>query len=293
MPTTTAAAVVRGLTKRYGTRNAVDGVSFEIAIGECFALLGPNGAGKTTTLEIMQGIRTPTSGEVRVLGEDPRVAGRRWRSRIGVVAQNVARGLDLSVGEMVRHFAYYHARPTPTAQLLAAVDLTGSVDVRVPNLSGGQRRRLEVALAIQGQPDMLFLDEPTTGLDPVARRGFWTLIDDLRRAGTTVLLTTHYLNEAERLADRVGVIASGRLVAVAPPAELGTGLDLPSRVSYRADGRMESVSTTDPVPLLRKLLATHADLSDLDIRRPGLEDVYLTLIGADAASETAEVLDER
>jgi ABC-2 type transport system ATP-binding protein len=291
VPTTmSAAASVRGLSKRYGQRTVVDDVSFEIARGECFALLGPNGAGKTTTLEMMQGIRARSAGDIEVLGEDPRSAGRQWRCRIGVVAQSIAEGLDLTVGEMIAHFARYHACPRPDADLLATVDLGGSADVRVPKLSGGQRRRLEVALAVQGRPELLFLDEPTTGLDPVARRGFWMLVDSLCAAGTTVLLTTHYLDEAERLADRVGVIAAGRLVAVAPPAQLGAELRLATRIRYRVEGRPGQVSTTEPVTVLRALLAMHEDIADLDVRRPSLEDVYLTLIGADL--DAGRVADE-
>ena len=283
MTTGTGPAVsVEGLVKTYDERRVVDGISFEVAPGECFALLGPNGAGKTTTLEILQGFRSRDAGDVRVLGVDPATGHRDWRVRVGVVAQSTPRGLELTAGEMLDHFARYHADPRPTAELLDAVELTGSAGVRVPRLSGGQRRRLEVALGIQGRPELLFLDEPTTGLDPEARRGFWTLVEQLRADGTTVLLTTHYLDEADRLADRVGVIADGSLVRLATPDRLGDGMDLPTVVSCRVDGEPVRFAVADPVPALRELLADHpgACLTHLDVRRPGLEEVYLALTGA-------------
>src|SRR3954453_12445783 len=221
---TTPAVSVRGLRKSYGGRAVLDGLDLEVRAGECFALLGPNGAGKTTTIEILEGVRRRDAGEVLVLGEDPAGAGREWRARIGVVSQGEGAGQALSVRETLDHFAAYTSTPRATGELLAAVGLQEQADVRVGRLSGGQRRRLAVALGVQGRPELVFLDEPTTGMDPVARRQFWQLLRELRADGTTVLLTTHSLDEAAELADRVGVLTDGRLVEVAPPAELGADL---------------------------------------------------------------------
>jgi ABC-2 type transport system ATP-binding protein len=272
----------RGLHKRFGETVAVRALDLEVRRGECFALLGPNGAGKTTTIEILEGVRRRNAGEVRVLGEDPAVAGRRWRDRIGVVSQGEGAGQALSVRETLDHFAGYHAQARSTADLLAAVGLEESAGVRVERLSGGQRRRLAVALGVQGRPELLFLDEPTTGMDPVARRQFWELIRGLRAYGTTVLLTTHYLDEAAELADRVGVVAGGRLVEVAPPDELGAELRRRSTVSWIEGGARRQVRTEAPAAVLRDLLAAmpHAEIPGLSVTRPGLEDVYLQLVGA-------------
>ena len=274
------AVTVRGLVKRYGGRAVLDGLDLEVRRGECFALLGPNGAGKTTTIEILEGVRRRDAGEVRVLGEDPATAGRRWRDRIGVVSQGEGAGQALSVRETLDHFAGYHAWSRLTAELIAAVGLEESSGVRVERLSGGQRRRLAVALGVQGRPELLFLDEPTTGMDPVARRRFWGLIRELRTDGTTVLLTTHYLDEAAELADRVGVVAGGRLVEVAPPDELGAALRSHSTVSWLEAGVRRQVRTEAPAALLRDLLAAHREVPGLTVTRPGLEDVYLQLVGA-------------
>ena len=274
------AVSVRGLVKRYGGRAVLDGLDLDVRRGECFALLGPNGAGKTTTIEILEGVRRRDAGEIRVLGEDPAVAGRRWRDRVGVVSQGEGAGQALSVRETLDHFAGYHAISRPTADLLTVVGLEESAGVRVERLSGGQRRRLAVALGVQGNPDVLFLDEPTTGMDPVARRQFWGLIRGLRADGTTVLLTTHYLDEAAELADRVGVVAGGRLVDVAPPDELGAGLRRQSAVSWIEAGVRREVRTEAPSVVLRDLLAVHREVPGLSVTRPGLEDVYLQLVGA-------------
>jgi ABC-2 type transport system ATP-binding protein len=271
---------VRALGKRYGARTVLDGLDLEVRRGECFALLGPNGAGKTTTIEILEGVRRRDTGEVRVLGEDPALAGRRWRDRIGVVSQGEGAGQALSVRETLDHFAGYHAQARPTGELLAAVGLEESAGVRVERLSGGQRRRLAVALGVQGRPELLFLDEPTTGMDPVARRQFWGLIRDLRADGTTILLTTHYLDEAAELADRVGVVAGGRLVEVAPPDELGAELRRVSTVSWLEAGARRQVRTEAPSAVLRDLLAVRGEIPGLSVTRPGLEDVYLQLVGA-------------
>ncbi len=272
---------VRGLVKHHGSRTVIDGVDLEVRRGECFALLGPNGAGKTTTVEILAGLRRRDAGEVVVLGEDPATAGRRWRDRVGVVGQTTGAGDALTVRETIAHYAHYHALAVEDLELLDAVGLTGMVRTRVARLSGGQRRRLEVALGVQGRPELLFLDEPTTGLDPVARRQVWTLLEGLRDAGTTVLLTTHYLEEAAHLADRVGVIVDGQLLQVAAPDALGAGLRREATVRWTERGATREVSTPTPAALLRGLLAAAPadEIPDLTVTRPGLEDVYLRLIG--------------
>jgi ABC-2 type transport system ATP-binding protein len=271
---------VRGLVKRYGGRAVLEGLDLDVQRGEVFALLGPNGAGKTTTIEILEGVRTRDDGEVRVLGEDPARAGREWRARIGVVSQSEGRAPELSVREVLDHFAGYHATPRPTDELIAAVGLGEKARTRVGRLSGGQRRRLAVALGVQGRPELVFLDEPTTGMDPVARRQFWELIRGLRADGTTVLLTTHYLDEAAELADRVGVVAGGRLVEVAAPGELGADLRRLVTVRWTEDGAPREVRTEAPGAVLRDLLAVPGDVPGLTVTRPGLEDVYLHLVGA-------------
>jgi ABC-2 type transport system ATP-binding protein len=275
------AVTVRGLVKRYAGRAVVDGLDLEVRRGECFALLGPNGAGKTTTIELLEGVRRRDAGEVRVLGEDPATAGRAWRARIGVVSQGEGAGQALSVREALDHFAAYHSCPRSTDELLAAVGLEDEAGTRVGRLSGGQRRRLAVALGVQGDPELVFLDEPTTGMDPVARRQFWELVRGLRAGGTTVLLTTHYLDEAAELADRVGVVADGRLVEVAPPAELGAALRRQATVRWTEAGAPRVVRTEAPAAVLRDLLATTPhEVPGLTVTRPGLEDVYLSLVGA-------------
>jgi len=279
--TTGPAISVHGLTKRYGGRAVLDGLDLEVERGECFALLGPNGAGKTTTIEVLEGVRRRDGGDVLVLGQDPATAGRSWRALIGVVSQGEGAAQALTVREALDHFAAYHADPRPTAELLAAVGLEEKAGARVGRLSGGQRRRLAVALGVQGRPDLVFLDEPTTGMDPVARRQFWGLVRDLRAGGTTVLLTTHYLDEAAELADRVGVITGGRLAEVAPPAELGADLRRLATVSWLEGGSRREVRTESPAAVLRDLLATSPrEVPGLTVTRPGLEDVYLQLVGA-------------
>src|SRR5215218_1383409 len=264
------AVTVRGLEKRYGGRAVLDGLDLEVRRGECFALLGPNGAGKTTTIELLEGVRRRDAGEVRVLGEDPAGAGRGWRDRIGVVSQGEGAGQALSVRETLDHFAGYHGHSRATGELLAAVGLEESAAVRVERLSGGQRRRLAVALGVQGRPELLFLDEPTTGMDPVARRQFWELIRGLRADGTTILLTTHYLDEAAELADRVGVVAGGRLVEVAPPEELGAELRRTATIRWTEDGAVRQVRTEAPGAVLRDLLAAgvSGDVPGLTVTRP-------------------------
>jgi ABC-2 type transport system ATP-binding protein len=287
----TPAVRVRGLVKRYDGTAVVDDLDLDVRRGECFALLGPNGAGKTTTIEILEGVRRRDAGEVSVLDADPATGRRDWRARLGVVSQGEPAGQALSVREALDHFARYHARPRPTGELLAATGLEAKAGTRVSALSGGQRRRLAVALGVQGRPELVFLDEPTTGMDPVARRQFWALVRGLRADGTTVLLTTHYLDEAAELADRVGVIAEGRLVDVAPPAELGADLRRRATVSWLEAGARREVVTERPADVLRDLLATttRGEVPGLTVTRPDLEDVYLQLVGAVPATPEGEL----
>jgi ABC-2 type transport system ATP-binding protein len=272
---------VRGLRKSYRNRCAVDGLDLTIDDGEVFALLGPNGAGKTTTVEILEGHRRRDGGEVRVLGEDPGRAGRRWRSRLGIVPQSAGDAADLTVAETVRHFAGYYPAPRDPAHTLDVVGLADRAGARVRTLSGGERRRLDVALGIIGDPDLLFLDEPTTGFDPEARRRFWTLIQRLADEGTTILLTTHYLDEAEALADRLAVLVDGRIAAQGSPETLGGRATDPATVTWTdVDGAHEA-RTGDPAGLVAHLaVAADRAVRDLCVHRPSLEDIYLRLIGA-------------
>ena len=274
--------VVRGLRKSYGERTAVDGIDLDVAHGEVFALLGPNGAGKTTTVEILEGYRARDAGEVSVLGHDPAAPTPGWRARVGIVLQSVADLSELTVRETVRHFAGYYPRPRDPDEVIETVGLTGSAGQRTRLLSGGQRRRLDVALGILGRPELLFLDEPTTGFDPAARRLFWALVEDLAREGTTILLTTHYLDEAERLADRVGVIADGRILEVARPSELGARREADATVAWTdGDGTPRCVVTSEPTRTVRELAASFdgGEVPDLVVSRPTLEDTYLDMVG--------------
>jgi len=275
------AVLVRGLRKSYGGRPAVADLDLDIPRGEVFALLGPNGAGKTTTVEILEGYRHRDAGEVRVLGVDPGTANARWRSRIGIVLQGTGEFDELTVAEVVTHFAGFYPHPQDPAAVIDRVGLAAKSQARTHTLSGGQKRRLDVALGIVGRPELLFLDEPTTGFDPEARREFWGLIRDLAATGTTILLTTHYLDEAEALADRVGVIAGGRLVEVARPDRLGKRQDAPATVSWRADdGRVERAQSVTPTALVAELAARFGgEVPGLTVTRPTLEDVYLSMIG--------------
>ncbi|GAA3451238.1 ABC transporter ATP-binding protein [Dactylosporangium matsuzakiense] len=266
---------VRGLRKRYGAHTAVDGIDLAVEPGEVFALLGPNGAGKTTTVEILEGHRRRDGGEVRVLGEDPGGAGRRWRARIGVVLQTANDAAELTVSESVRHYAGYYPDRRDPEELIAAVGLAGKAGARVRTLSGGQRRRLDVALGIVGRPELVFLDEPTTGFDPEARRQFWDLIRALAADGTTILLTTHYLDEAEALAGRLAVLAGGRIVAEGTPHTVGGRDRAPAAVSWRDAEGFHEVHTDEPDAVVARL----SGFSDLRVTRPSLEDVYLALIG--------------
>ena len=278
---------VRGLKKSYGTTQAVAGIDLTIAAGEIFALLGPNGAGKTTTVEILEGFRTRDSGEISVLNTDPAVrgeAGRIWRNRIGIVLQSTSDAGDLSVQDTVAHFAKYYANPRNVDEVIAAVGLTDKSSDLIRTLSGGQRRRLDVALGIIGSPELLFLDEPTTGFDPEARRAFWALIKTLRDSGTTIVLTTHYLDEAEALADRVAVINHGLIVEVSTPALLGGRATSLATVSWLSENGPRSERTDNPTALIRKLTESYqGEIPELTVRRASLEDIYLEMIGgADA-----------
>lgn len=270
---------VRELRKSYHSVNAVDGVDLDIEAGEVFALLGPNGAGKTTTVEILEGFRQRDSGHVAVLGGDPGHADAAWRSRIGIVLQNGGGHDELTVAELVRHFAGYYPDARDPAEVIAAVGLGEKEHTRARQLSGGQRRRLDVALGVLGRPELLFLDEPTTGFDPEARREFWTLIESLAAEGTTIVLTTHYLEEAERLADRVGVIAGGRLVAVDTPDRLGGRGDQEAHVRWMDGDRPRSLGTPEPTALVRQLAERFdGEVPGLQVVRPTLEDSYVRLI---------------
>jgi len=282
---TQSAIVVTDLRKSYGDLKAVDGVTFEIAVGECFALLGPNGAGKTTITEILEGYRGREAGVVEVLGADPAGAGRAWRAQIGVVLQ-AARDLgDLTVREAVDHFAAYYPHPRDPSEVIAAVGLTEKADSRNSKLSGGQRRRLDVALGIIGRPRVLFLDEPTTGFDPEARRDFWKLIEGLKAEGTTILLTTHYLEEAEHLADRVAVVSRGRIVACDVPALLGGRQAGQTRVSWLEAGETRAEWTVEPTRLVTSLASRFdGEIPGLTVDRARLEDTYLSLLDDDRAA---------
>jgi ABC-2 type transport system ATP-binding protein len=297
---------VRGLRKAYGGHVAVEGLDLDVDAGEIFALLGPNGAGKTTTVEILEGYRARTSGEVTVLGVDPARADASWRARVGIVLQEGGRFDELTVGEVVTHFAGFYPRPRPVEEVLGLVGLVDEYDVRTGRLSGGQRRRLDVALGLVGDPELVFLDEPTTGFDPASRRAAWRVVRDLQALGKTVLLTTHYLDEAEHLADRVGIMARGRLVELGPPATLGGRATAEATVRFRADGPLAgaalpglaaldvqraggtvSVRTTTPTAVVGALSAWARaagvdELPELCVLRPTLEDVYLRLVDDEA-----------
>jgi ABC-2 type transport system ATP-binding protein len=297
-----AAIRVQGLRKRYGDVEAVAGISFEVAEGECFALLGPNGAGKTTTVEVLEGYRSRSGGEVEVLGFDPELGQRELRERVGIVLQSAGIERQVTVAEVVALFAGYYPHPRDPGEVIELVGLGAKRDAWTRTLSGGQQRRLDLALGIVGDPDVIFLDEPTTGFDPSARRRAWELVDSLRALGKTILLTTHYMDEAQNLADQVAIMAAGRIVAQGSPGSLGgrdvaeaeisfrlprdTGLDdLPALGPERPrleDGRV-TLRTAAPTGALHALtgwaLARGTELEGLAVTRPSLEDVYLRLTG--------------
>jgi ABC-2 type transport system ATP-binding protein len=274
---------VAGLRKSYGSNTAVDGLDLEIEQGEIFALLGPNGAGKTTTVEILEGFRDRDSGDVRVLGFDPSTkgsAGQQWRDRIGIVLQSTNDAGDLTVLESVSHFATYYENPKDPREVIELVGLTEKSDALGRTLSGGQRRRLDVALGIIGNPELLFLDEPTTGFDPEARRAFWQLIRKLRDEGATILLTTHYLDEAEALADRVAVINRGRIIEVSTPDQLGGRATSLATVSWRDGVELREEKSANPTALVSQLSQQFGgEVPELNVRRASLEDIYLEMIG--------------
>ena len=279
---------VRGLRKSYGTLAAVQGVDFEIEQGEVFGLLGPNGAGKTTTVEILEGYRTRDAGEVTVLGHDPQKPGREFRQRIGVVLQQSELWPNLTVRETHKIFAGYYEQPRDVDEVIELVGLGEKRDARVKTLSGGQKRRLDLGVALVGDPDLVFLDEPTTGFDPAARRAAWEMIRSLRSLGKTVLLTTHYLDEAEQLADRVAVMRDGVIVKIGRPRELTTaGLEV--EIRYRRDSEEIVIRTSEPTRVLHELtseaLARGEELERLEVRRPTLEEVYLSLLDGEAEAE--------
>ena len=274
------AVTVSELRKSYGEVEAVRGISFEIVSGEIFGLLGPNGAGKTTTVEILEGYRKRDAGSITVLGADPARAGDSWREQIGVVLQSSAMYQTLSVAESLALFAGYYERPRDVDEVVQLIGLEEKRDAHVRTLSGGQRRRLDLGLALVGDPDLLFLDEPTTGFDPQARRRAWESISSLRALGKTILLTTHYLDEAERLCDRVAVLRDGRIAAMGRPGEL-TGALPPTEIRYRQNGREVVLRTDEPTRVLNELtqtaLAEGHELEALEVRRTSLEEVYLSL----------------
>jgi ABC-2 type transport system ATP-binding protein len=277
----------------YAATEAVRGIDLEVSRGEVFAFLGPNGAGKTTTVEILEGYRRRTEGEVTVLGEDPQRAGREWRERIGIVLQSGRLDPYLTARESLDLYAGYFRKPRPTEEVIALIGLEDKADERASRLSGGQQRRLDVGMALVGDPELLFLDEPTTGFDPSARRQAWDVIAGLRDLGKTVFLTTHYMDEAQRLADRVTIIAAGQIVARGTPADLGNRAGGETTIRYRLDGQEVSVQTNQPVKALNELtgkaLADGEELEGLEVTRPSLEDVYLELTATAEVDATAEV----
>ncbi|MDJ0376770.1 ABC transporter ATP-binding protein [Cryobacterium sp. PH31-L1] len=286
MTSTPPVVQVRDLQKSYGSVEAVRGVSFSIAAGETFALLGPNGAGKSTTIEILEGYRDRTGGAVSVLGIDPRRGGLDWKARLGIVLQTSAESGNVTVTEQLRHFAGLYPNPRDVDEVIDATGLREKSKTRIGKLSGGQRRRVDVALGIIGRPELLFLDEPTTGFDPEARHQFWSLIRGLKAEGTTILLTTHYLEEAAQLGDRAGIIAGGRLIDIGSIDDLGGADARIPLVRWRDEnGRIREERTNRPARVVAELTArlNGAEPDDLEIIRPSLEDVYLALVRDDEA----------
>jgi ABC-2 type transport system ATP-binding protein len=300
----TSAISVDGLRKSYGSYEAVRGISFEVEEGECYGFLGTNGAGKTTTIEILEGYRPRNGGTVSVLGTDPAKPTRAWRERIGIVLQEVELDPNLTVDETVSQFATFYSAPRPVAETIELVGLAEKRTTRISGLSGGQKRRVDVALGLIGDPELIFLDEPTTGFDPAARREAWGMIEGLKELGKTVLLTTHYMDEAQHLADRLLIIRSGEIVAAGTAEELTRGLDHSSVISFRlpqgttadelaaiveakitTSGVLASLTSDRPQRELYRLIGwaeEHGtELGELTVQRPTLEDVFLELTGGD------------
>jgi ABC-2 type transport system ATP-binding protein len=275
---------ISGLQKRYGAFTAVKNLSLTINQGEIFAILGPNGAGKTTTVEILEGFRKADSGVISVLGVDPAIKGRpglTWRNRIGIVLQSTQDTAELTALEAITHFSSYYSNPRNPQDVIELVGLADKAHDRARSLSGGQRRRLDVALGIVGNPELLFLDEPTTGFDPEARRAFWHLIKKLRDEGTTILLTTHYLDEAEELADRVAVMNKGEIIEISTPALLGGRATSKAIITWRENGAIKSEESATPTEFVQALSSRlGGEIPELTVRRPSLEDIYLSMIGA-------------
>jgi len=281
---------VRDLRKSYGSLDAVGGISFEIQEGETFALLGPNGAGKSTTIEMLEGYRDRTSGEVSVLGVDPQRGGLRWKARLGIVLQSAAESGNITVTEQLTHFAGFYSNPRSVGEVIEAVGLQEKAKTRISKLSGGQRRRVDVALGIIGRPELLFLDEPTTGFDPEARHQFWDLVRRLKMEGTTILLTTHYLDEAAQLGDRAGVINEGRLIAIGAIDEIGGSAARVPLVRWRdGTGARREIRTLEPARVVAGLVASmDGEPADLEVIRPSLEDVYLDLVRGTLENSSTE-----
>ena len=283
----------RDLRKRYGGREVVSGIDLDVRAGELFALLGPNGAGKTTIVEILTGFRSRSGGDVRVLGADPQTAGTAWRERVGVVLQESQPDPGLSVRECLSLYAGYYRAPRRPAEIAELVGLADSLDAGTEQLSGGQRRRLDIGLALIGRPELLFLDEPTTGFDPKARHDAWDMIDGLRRLGTTIVLTTHAMDEAERLADTIAVVVDGAVVAQGTPGTIGGRDRRAHEITFTLPtGRRVSMRSAQPLADVRALAdwagARGIDLPDLEVRRPALEDVYLALAGSPTPTDPQE-----
>lgn len=277
-----AAIEVLDLHKSYEGHEAVAGISLTIERGEIYAILGPNGAGKTTTVEILEGYRARDSGSVSVLGRDPGalgIHGSAWRNQIGIVLQSTSDAAELTVAETVHHFSHYYTKAKDPDSVIEVVGLTEKRDAKIRTLSGGQRRRLDVALGIIGTPEILFLDEPTTGFDPEARRAFWELIRALKAEGTTILLTTHYLDEAEALADRVAVINAGKIIEIATPATLGGRHLAQATISWQENGSTQKIVSKNPTKDVIDIAHRfNENIPELTVTRPSLEDIYLTMI---------------
>ncbi|MCU1482307.1 MAG: transporter ATP-binding protein [Subtercola sp.] len=289
MTTSEIAVSVENLTKSYGTFAALKGITFDIKRGETFALLGPNGAGKSTTIEILEGYRDRTNGEVRVLGTDPQHGGLPWKAKLGIVLQSSGESGNVTVREQLTQFAGMYPNPRSVDEVIASIGLEEKAGTRIKNLSGGQRRRVDVGLGVIGRPELLFLDEPTTGFDPEARRQFWELIRSLKREGTTILLTTHYLDEAAQLSDRAAVVAGGVLVDIGPVGSLGSAEARIPIVRWRESGIVREQRAAEPGAVVAELVARLGEPEGLEVVRPSLEDIYLDLVSTQfAGTENTE-----